>query len=742
MALLHAAASTFASRGLRAATNSWLAMVAEKKAAAAKLAGAGQSWVNRARNAAWRKLSHLGEQRRKVKRAASSLIHRNQRKGWNGWIEMVAEKARMTALLSTAAFSFKNRGLRAAMNGWLSMISTRAAALLRGGHAGVAFANREIFKGWCTLVRLGRLRANARCAGASLLLRERRKGFNGWRAAVRPGKPPNAIAAGDRSRCKTAITAWKTWSATSLRLARAAHGPFAIAVTQRGLLKAWRQLAAMGGLQAQARFAIRHALASSTAAAFRTWFGLFGIRELKADQTRRAAELGLRLMVLRGWTRWFDFALRRSMKAAQPKAPLQIRVIKWARSRRPRPLAQSVSVPADDKLKCQRLFLAPYAALVVRKDGTLFRVMDVRRGGAGGTAWGEGEAGVGGGGTAGGSCMIDLVQGGDPYLLARYPLPVDEAIERSLKVQPDLRVPADAFDAPEWPAIVPVFFGGTLALTNGIEVRVVDADFGGESSSRYGAIFGGQMLGALAKKHAMGYGAAARPAGLGTLNGGGSGVLFEKGEEAHEPGAAGFGLRYVRLSLVDGQGEMVGLPVWVDIHELLALLKIVVVPTCDSEETLRKAARFDLHRTEQKRLALAALRAARDDDPMSVFAVDESSQEGGISALLKQLDMGAPTPLLAAGKLSHKASASLHASGSSGDLHAPRQAFPNGRWARAGVGARLGAAVAKGQQQGGRGRQAGGGVGLAARAMSAGAGPRGRPTTHASAPSLAPTSSS
>ena len=76
-------------------------------------------------------------------------------------------------------------------------------------------------------------------------------------------------------------------------------------------------------------------------------------------------------MVLRGWTRWFDFALRRSMKAAQPKAPLQIRVIKWARSRRPRPLAQSVSVPADDKLKCQRLFLAPYAALVVRKDRAL-----------------------------------------------------------------------------------------------------------------------------------------------------------------------------------------------------------------------------------------------------------------------------------------------------------------------------------------------------------------------------------
>ena len=239
LVLLKAAAASFANRGLRAATNSWLAMVAEKEAAAAKLAGAGQSWVNRARNAAWRKLSHLGEQRRKVKRAASSLIHRNQRKGWNGWIEMVAEKARMTALLSAAAFSFKNRGLRAAMNGWLSMVSTRAAALLRGGHAGVAFANRELFKGWCTLVRLGRLRANARRAGASLLLRERRKGFNGWRAAVRPGKPPNAIAVGERSRCKTAITAWKTWSVTSLRLARAAHGPFAIAVTQRGVLKAW-----------------------------------------------------------------------------------------------------------------------------------------------------------------------------------------------------------------------------------------------------------------------------------------------------------------------------------------------------------------------------------------------------------------------------------------------------------------------------------------------------------------------
>ena len=69
-------------------------MTAEKKAERAKLAGAAQSWVNRARNAAWQKLKRMGEQRRKVKRAAASLIHRNQRKGWNG-----SERNRIIAAL-------------------------------------------------------------------------------------------------------------------------------------------------------------------------------------------------------------------------------------------------------------------------------------------------------------------------------------------------------------------------------------------------------------------------------------------------------------------------------------------------------------------------------------------------------------------------------------------------------------------------------------------------------------------
>ena len=755
LALLTSAAASFANRGLRAATNSWVAMVAERKASLAKLADAGKSWVNRARNAAWRKLARLGEQRRKVKRAASSLMNRNQRKGWNGWVDMVAEKARRMVLLSAAASTLKYRGLRAAINSWFDLVESRAAMFVRGGRAGAAFANRELLKGWNSMKRIGRMRGNARRAAASLLMRDLRRGFNGWHSGVRPGSPPDAIATGDRRRCKAAMACWREWTEDVQRLERVARGPFAVAVTQRGVLKGWRRWAAAGSRRAQARVALMHALGRSVAVAVRTWFGLLGDRDLKMDRRRRAFVLSLRLMLRRGWLRWFDYALRKSLQAAEPKAPLQIRIIKWARARKPRPLAQSVSVPADDKRKCQRLFLVPYAALVVRKDGTLFRVADVRRAGAGGAAGGfEADGTVHSGG---GCCVIDLVQGVDPYLLARQPLPIDEAIERSLQGQCDLRISADAFDAPEWPAIIPCFFGGVLALTNGIEVRVVDADYGGESSSRYGAIFGGQMLGALAKKHAMGYGAGGARLGSG-LSALGSGVfssassaMLAHEEEAHVPGAAGFGLRYVRLSLVDGQGEMVGVPVWVDVHELLGLLKTVVAPTCESEEALRKAARFELHRSEQKRMALAALRAARDEDPMAAFAVDESSQEGGIHALLKQLDMGAPTPLLAGGRLSHKASASLNASGSSGDLFTTRsaksaKAFPNGQWARAGAvvgaGAHLSTA-AKSQQSGarGRGKPAMGGMalGLAARARSAGPGAgRGGGRQYASAPSLAP----
>ena len=52
----------------------------------------------------------------KQKRAVKSLIHRNQRKGWNGWIAMREEKRRRLVLLKAAAASFANRSLRAATN--------------------------------------------------------------------------------------------------------------------------------------------------------------------------------------------------------------------------------------------------------------------------------------------------------------------------------------------------------------------------------------------------------------------------------------------------------------------------------------------------------------------------------------------------------------------------------------------------------------------------------------------------
>ena len=623
--LLSAAANTFTNRGLRAATNSWKEMVAVRKEALGQLVAAGQMWLNQALASAWRVLAHMGAQRAKVKHAARSLLFRHRRRAINGWTEMVEVKARQLALLRAAASTFTNRGMRAGWNSWEAAVAACAAKLVQATNAGRKFINAAIGKAWRQLAYHGAQRGKARRAAASLLLRSLRKGLSSWMGSVR-GRHTNLLDEPLKMRRRAAFAEWCAYVGAGQRLKRNG-GLFAIAMIQRTVLRAYAAWRLSCAARLRELGLMRRALCHSLRAAITSWKVDLSVRATTRLLRQRALAHGPTVRVRCRWRQWFAYAVEQGLIAAEPKPPLHLRILQWTRARKPRSVAQAFNTAADDKRRCERLFLAPYAALVVRSDGVLFRVAEVRKPAA-----------------VGEYCTINLVQGVDEYLLAAHPLPPDAAIERALKGHVSLRVSADELEAPAWPMMVPCFFGGTLALTNGIEVKVVDADFGGSTdfwgnaTSKYGAHFSGPRPGALAAAY-----------GLNDARG-------DVEEEADgDEGFVDVGLRHVKLTLVDGRGEPVGHCSWVDVHELLVLLKLVVVPTCDSEMLLRKRERLEQHRAEQKRLALAALRVSRDE-VQSRYAVDDvDSLVGGIDALMRQLDNAAPTPLLAAGQLSHDA---------------------------------------------------------------------------------------
>ena len=116
LAQLRAAAASFRQRGLRPALNTMVAARAERLAALATMSAAATAFVNRSLLRAWRKLSAAGLLRGIAKRAARSLLHRNLRRGHNGWVSMILDRAAALTQLRAAAASFRQRGLRSALN--------------------------------------------------------------------------------------------------------------------------------------------------------------------------------------------------------------------------------------------------------------------------------------------------------------------------------------------------------------------------------------------------------------------------------------------------------------------------------------------------------------------------------------------------------------------------------------------------------------------------------------------------
>lgn len=126
-------------------------------------------------------------------------------------------------------------------------------------------------------------------------------------------------------------------------------------------------------------------------------------------------------------------------------------------------------------------------------------------------------------------------------------------------------------------------------------------------------------------------------------------------------------LTQVLLSLVDESGEVVGRPAWCDVHELLENLSkdMVYTPTFAAEGDLRRRKRLELHRTEQRRLALHHLRMQTRKHVPTAWgdsAMGEVGEPGdlpaagsprsgashdGVAGLLQQLQEAAPSRLIA-----------------------------------------------------------------------------------------------
>ena len=582
---LHAAAQGFRMRGQKKVMNLLVEIHQARQRKLAALRQAASSWVFAALKRGWRKLVVLGAQRAKVKRAARSLLFRNRRKGWNGWMAMMLEKARKLLAMQRAAAVFQNRGLKKGWNGWLAMRAERHMAMQRMKAAALNFTQRAVRRGFRAWFPLAAERQSFKRAGQAFAFRHRRKGFNGWVSMIRRRAnliyqmraTAMAFSQGAYKAC------WNTWKEQVQGHAEA-------------LVKLRAAVNVMMGGKVRAAF---NSLANRSIASAAK-FGAF--ERAGAKWAQGAMGVGFRAWVL------YAAAQRDLPEGGVPRpiSPKAKKRIKWAK--RMEAVIETREITADDKYVCQRSLLSPFAALVLRYDGAVLRVVAIHRPAT--------EA----------LCTVDMVRGYDELLLQEQISPEARVTDDLLPTRPALskggggfsRVSAGSLSPPIHPLIIPGFFGGVLHLKNDLDVRVIDAKF--EASQ-------------------------APP------------------DPDDDPSAMPEKvLSQVLLTLVDGQGEAVGRPCWTSLVDLLELLPAGAVFQAESasEDTLRRKRRLELHRGEQRRLALHHLRLAsrRGEVPTAWgegggnVAAGASALEldagggGGIDALHRQLLEAAPSKLL------------------------------------------------------------------------------------------------
>lgn len=537
-----------------------------------------------------------------------------RRKGFNGWLAMMEERVRKLLGMHRALAAFAARNLRKGMNTWRARYDEKLAALSNARRAARFLVHRNELRGFLAWKPLAGVRQLMRLAGNSFRFRSRRKGLNAWtdvllRRAVLIARMRGTATAimhqpmrmafntwGHRLveraevRCVDACSAWEDLIEPLSRQANSAHVrcthaeppgvrcsgvPFTVVQARK---RSWRATYAASDRLTQgvvfvspaqaemkARSAARTMLGGRVRAAFNALAGRRSVVAAEFILFERALRiwssgaLGAAFSFWRIYRAPADMHMTATLRLPSPTAQRHLR---WAKRRAL--TAKKREVAADDRLQCQRIFMHPHAALLLRQDGALLRPVGVHRS------------------SSSDVCTLDLVHGYDEINDDR----AHKLASSTVSTQPTAtRVPVHSISQPEYLLMVPGFFGGVLSLSNGLEVRVIDASFSPSAAP----------------------------------------LADDEPPDAPRELA----LRSVLLTMIDERGDSVGAPSWCGLGEVLTLLhdEAVLCIDCAAEEELRRRRRLELHRVEQVRLGLHHLRlATRRGGPSLAWGEPQSKQ--------------------------------------------------------------------------------------------------------------------
>jgi hypothetical protein len=290
---LRAGTTAFRSQGLRKGLNTLITKRLERREMLDRLAGAGRALVNRHILKAWNQLRPLARMFRIAKRAAANLLRRGMRKGLNGWLTMLHERAALKMQLRAGTTAFRSQGLRKGLNTLIYNWEQRREMLDRLAGAGRALVNRHILKAWNQLRSLARMFRIAKRAAANLLRRGMRKGLNGWLAIVHERAAAllqlRAAAAAFRQRGERAVLNTLLEQCQMRQAVLKKLRPAVIALMRREHVKAWKQLAAAGRLRGPAKRAARGLLFRDLRKGLKGWGTMLHERALALAQMRAAA---------------------------------------------------------------------------------------------------------------------------------------------------------------------------------------------------------------------------------------------------------------------------------------------------------------------------------------------------------------------------------------------------------------------------------------------------------------------
>ena len=209
-----------------------------------------------------------------MQRAASSLINRGLRGGWNGWIEYATEEAQRRAAMSKAITAMTQRQERAALNTWITFAeaaSEHRRLLLSAAAAFKGDGMRKAFMKWMTAAR-EQLHAHSlalRLAGR-LTQAPLARAISTWKSSAEDRLLAMKLIAKSAAHLTTGVgrawTQWRSLMKSWYRLKR-----FARRLLRREVVRAWAQWQDWAERQRKLRRLIKRGLESDLYRALLKW---------------------------------------------------------------------------------------------------------------------------------------------------------------------------------------------------------------------------------------------------------------------------------------------------------------------------------------------------------------------------------------------------------------------------------------------------------------------------------------